>query len=152
AVPIQVEGGATPAPSVAAARATRAKSATPPTPAAAAVAPTAKPPDILYQMSALGRLRSLTPTYPRPAISMAQLAPLILLLGFVGWKIRQAKIDNRDAQRVAALRQESSELLRKLRRGQLSPQEYFSSASRVVRVKTALAKNVNPNAVDAETA
>jgi len=103
-------------------------------------------------MSDLGRVRSFTPIYARPAFWMAQLAPLILLLGFVGWKIRQAKIDNRDAQRVAALRQESCELLRKLRRGELSPQEYFSSASRVVRVKTALAKNVNPNAVDAETA
>src|SRR6266853_4032831 len=152
AVPIQVEGGAAPAPTVAAARATGAKSATPPTPAAAAVAPTAKPQDILYQMSDLGRVRLFTPIYARPVFWMAQLAPLILLLGFVGWKIRQAKIDNRDAQRIAALRQESSELLRKLRRGQLSPQEYFSSASRVVCVKTALAKNVNPNAVDAETA
>src|SRR5438552_10526546 len=152
AVPIQVEGGAAPAPTVAAAPATGAKSATPLTPAARAVAPTAKPQDILYQMSDLGRVRSFTPIYARPVFWMAQLAPLILLLGFVGWKIRQAKIDNRDAQRVAALRQESSELLRKLRRGELSPQEYFSSASRVVRVKTALAKNVNPNAVDAETA
>src|SRR5260370_6518291 len=152
AVPIQVEGGAAPAPSVAAAPATGAKSATPPPSAAAAVAPTAKPQDILYQMSDLGRVRSFTPIYARPVFWMAQLAPLILLLGFVGWKIRQAKIDNRDAQRVAALRQESSELLRKLRRGELSPQEYFSSASRVVLVKTALGKNVNPNAVDAETA
>jgi hypothetical protein len=34
----------------------------------------------------------------------------------------------------------------------LSPQEYFSNASRAVRVKTALAKNVDPNVVDAETA
>jgi len=152
ALPIQVEGGAAPAPSVAAAPAMGAKSATLPTPAAPVVAPTAKPQDILYQMSDLGRVRSFTPIYARPVFWMAQLAPLILLLGFVGWKIRQAKIDNRDAQRVAALRQESSELLRKLRRGELSPQEYFSNASRVVRVKTALAKNVNPNAVDAETA
>ncbi len=152
ALPIQVEGGAAPALSVAAAPATGAKSATLPTPAAAAVASTAKPQDILYQMSDLGRVRSFTPIYARPVFWMAQFAPLILLLGFVGWKIRQAKIDNRDAQQIAALRQESSELLRKLRRGQLSPQEYFSSASRVVRVKTALAKNVNPNAVDAETA
>jgi len=90
--------------------------------------------------------------YARPTFWIAQLAPLILLLGFIGWKIRQAKIDNRDAQRRAALQHESTELLRKLRRSELSPQEYFSNASRVVRVKTALAKNINPNAVDAETA
>jgi hypothetical protein len=53
---------------------------------------------------------------------------------------------------MVALQQESTELLRKLRRSELSPQEYFSNASRVVRVKTALAKNINPNAVDADTA
>ena len=152
AVPIQVEGGAAPAPSVAVAPAAAAKSATPATTAAATATPTAKPQDILYQMTDLGRVRSFTPIYARPGFWMAQLVPLILLLGFAGCKIRQAKIDNRDAQRVAALQQESSELLRKLRRSKLSPQEYFSNASRVVRVKTALAKNINPNAVDAETA
>jgi hypothetical protein len=152
AVPIQVEGGAAPAPTVTAPPAVAAKSATPATTAAATAAPTAKPQDILYQMTDLGRVRSFTPIYARPVFWMAQLVPLILLLGFVGWQIRQAKIDNRDAQRVAALQQESSELLRKLRRSELSPQEYFSNASRVVRVKTALAKNINPNAVDAETA
>ena len=151
AVPIQVEGGAAPAPTVAAAPAP-AISPTPATTTAATAAPTAKPQDILYQMSDLGRVRSFTPICQRPVFWMAQLAPLILLLGFVGWQIRKAKIDNRDAQRIAALQQESSELLRTLRRSELSPKEYFSNASRVVRVKTALAKNINPNAVDAETA
>ncbi len=148
-VAIQVEGGAAPAPTVTAAQAT---SATPTATVAVTPAPTAKPQDILYQMSDLGRVRSFMPIYERPVFWLAQLAPLILLLGFIGWRIRQAKIDNRDAQRAAALQQESNELLRKLRRSDLSPQEYFSNASRVVRVKTALAKNINPNAVDAETA
>jgi hypothetical protein len=149
AVPIQVEGGAAPAPSVAAAPATSAR---PTATVGATPAPTAKPQDILYQMTDLGRVRSFAPIYERPVFWMAQLAPLILLLGFIGWRIRQAKIDNRDAQRAAALQQESTELLRKLRRSELSPQEYFSNASRVVRVKTALAQNINPNAVDAEIA
>src|SRR5438067_12073251 len=149
AVPIQVEGGAAPAPSVAAAP---VKSATPPATTAVTPAPTAKPQDILYQMADLGRVRSFAPIYARPIFWVAQLVPLILLLGFVGWKIRQAKIDNRGAQRAAALQQESNELLRQLRRSEISPQEYFSNASRVVLVKTALAKNMNPNAVDADVA
>ena len=149
AVPIQVEGGAAPAPSVAAAP---VKSATPPASTAVTPAPTAKPPDILYQMTDLGRVRSFAPIYARPIFWVAQIVPLILLLGFVGWKIRQAKINNRDAQRAAALQQESNELLRQLRRSEISPQEYFSNALRVVRVKTALAKNMNPNAVDADIA
>src|SRR5207244_6781799 len=94
ALPIQVEGGAAPALSVAAAPATGAKSATPPTPAAPVVAPTAKPQDILYQMSDLGRVRSFTPIYARPVFWMAQLAPLILLLVFVCWKIWQVMLYN----------------------------------------------------------
>src|SRR6266404_1351632 len=150
AVPIQVEGGA--GPSAATAPAVAATSATPTAMVGVTPAPTAKPQDILYQLIDLGRVRSFTPIYARPVFWIAQLASFILLLGFVGWKIRQAKIDNLEAQRTAALQQESGELLRKLRRGELSPQEYFSNASRVVRVKTALVKNLNPNAVDAETA
>ena len=148
AVPIQVEGGAAPAPSVAAAPAVSAS----PTTAAVSPVPTQKPQDILYQLNDLGRVQSFAPIYERPAFWIAQLAPLILLLGFIGWKIRKAKIDNLEAKRVAALQQESTELLRKLRRSELSPQEYFSNASRIVQVKTALAKNINPNTVDAETA
>jgi BatD DUF11 like domain len=152
AVPIQVEGGTAPAASAATAPAAAATAATPTATVALTPAPTAKPQDILYQMTDLGQIRSFTPMYARPIFWIAQLAPFILLLGFAGWKIRRAKIDNRDAQRMAALQQESTELLRKLRRSELSPQEYFSNASRVVRVKTAIAKNINPNAVDAETA
>src|SRR5437588_1767331 len=150
AVPIQVEGGA--GPSAATTPAVAATSAAPTSTVGVTPAPTAKPQDILYQLIDLGRVRSFTPIYARPVFWIAQLVSFILLLGFVGWKIRRAKIDNLEAQRTAALQQESGELLRKLRRGELSPQEYFSNASRVVRVKTALVKNLNPNAVDAETA
>jgi hypothetical protein len=152
AVPIQVEGGAAPAPSAAKAPAVAATSAAPAATVGVTPAPTAKPQDILYQLTDLGRVRFFTPIYARPVFWIAQLGPLILLLAFIGWKIRQAKIDNLEAHRTAALQHESGELLRKLRRAELSPQEYFSNASRVVRVKTALVKNINPNAVDAETA
>ena len=44
------------------------------------------------------------------------------------------------------------ELQRSLRRDDASPQEYFSRASRAVQLKTALAKNLDPNTVDAEIA
>lgn len=147
-VPIQVEGGAAPAPTVAAASAGPTQSA--PT-VAATPAPVSKPEDILYQLNDLGQGRSFTPIYARPAFWIFQLAPLIALLAFAGWMIRANKVGNREALRVASLQHESAELLRNLRRGELSPQEYFSNASRVARVKTALVKNIDPNAVDAET-
>jgi hypothetical protein len=43
-------------------------------------------------------------------------------------------------------------LLRNLRRNDVSPQSYFSQAARAVQVKTALARNLDPNVVDVETA
>jgi hypothetical protein len=146
-VPIQVEGAAAPAPSSVTAPAPVAKQ---PATAVATPAPSAKPADILYQLNDLGSVRSFSPIYERREFWLAQLAPLLALFAFVGWKIRRARIDNRDRQRVAALEHESAELLRKLRRGDLSPEEYFSNASRVARVRTALAKNIDPNRVDLE--
>ena len=118
---------------------------------AAAATPAAKQ-DILYQLTERGRVQSFTPLYVRPIFWMAQLIPLLVLLGFAGWKIRQVRIDNREARRIAALQHEAAELMRKLRRNDVSPREYYAEASRVVRVKAALARNVDPNAIDAETA
>jgi len=113
---------------------------------------TSKPPDILYQLKERGREQSFAPIYTERVFWAGQIFPVIALLGFIGWKIRQAKIDNREAQRVVALQQEAAELLRKLRRKDVPPEEYFGQASRAVRVKTALAKKVDPSAVDVEMA
>jgi len=147
AIPISVQGGAPTPPNAVASR----PAATPPAAVAAKSSP--KPQDILYQLTERpARVQLFTPLFARPIFWIAQLIPLAALLGFIGWKIRQAKIDNREARRIGALQQESTDLLRRLRRGEVSPQEYFLDASRAVRVKTALAKNVDPNAVDAEMA
>src|SRR6266478_1671115 len=144
-IAIEVQGGAVPVPAPVASQ--PAASTMP----AAAATPAAKQ-DILYQLTERGRVQSFTPLYVRPIFWMAQLIPLLVLLGFAGWKIRQVRIDNREARRIAALQHEAAELMRKLRRDDVSPREYYAEASRVVRVKAALARNVDPNAVDAETA
>ena len=81
--------------------------------------------------------------------------PLLALIGFAGWKIRRARIDNREAQRIAALQHEATDLMHKLHRNDVSPREYYAEASRVVRVKAALAsgnRRIDPNMVDVETA
>jgi hypothetical protein len=147
AVPIAVEGAAAP---VAAAPPVAATAATPGA-TVGATSPAAKPADILYQVSDLGPRRSFTPIYAKPVFWIAQLGPLVLLVGFVGWKIRQARRGDRERQRVAAREHQIANLLREMRRGDVSPQVYFSQAARVVHLKTALTKNINPNAVDAET-
>ena len=73
-------------------------------------------------------------------------------MGFVGWKIERARLDDREARRREQLQHEAAALQRSLRRDDVSPQEYFSRASRAVQLKTALVRNVEPNAVDAEIA
>src|SRR5437773_7804028 len=79
AVPIQVEGGTASAPSAAKAPAVAATSATPTATVGVTPASTAKPQDILYQLTDLGRVRSFTPIYARPVFWIATLAPFILL-------------------------------------------------------------------------
>jgi len=147
-IAIAVQGGAASAQNIATSR-----------PAAANPAPEArpsviaKPADILYQLTERPAVaESFAPVYSRPLFWAAQLVPLLVFFGFVGWKIRQAKIDNREARRIAALQHEAAELMRKLHRGDASPREYYVGASRLLRVKAALARNIDPNTVDAETA
>src|SRR6184192_3539449 len=144
-IAINVQGGAVPAPAPVA---SQPAASTMPAAAAAAAAKQ----DILYQLNERGRMQSFTPLYARPIFWTTQLIPLLALLWFAGWKIRQARIDNRDARRIAALQHEAAELMRKLHRNDVPPREYYAEASRVVRVKAALARNVDPNTVDAETA
>jgi len=131
----------------------------PPSPSPAiAIAPqrTQKPQDILYQLTDRpATAESFAPLYTRTVFWTAQLIPFLALIGFAGWKIRGARIDNREARRIAALHHEASELMHKLRHDAASPREYYAEASRIVRVKTALASGssgIDPNVVDAETA
>lgn len=151
AVPIAVEGGAPP-PVAAASQ--------PPPPASKAPNPPpqadAKPADILYQLTERSSVpQTFTPLYRRPIFWVSQLIPFIGLCGFIAWRVRRSRIGNREAQRLAALNQEAAELMRKLRRSDISPQEYYSEASRMVQVKAALVSRtnrINPNSVDFETA
>ena len=147
-IPVRVEGGTAPA----------APAATAPTAATAsgsAAAPSAvpKPRDILHQLTDLPAApQSFTPLFARRSFWLAQLFPFLALLGYVGWKIRRAHLDNREAQRREALQHEAAALQRSLRSEDTPPQEYFSRASRAIQLKTALARNLDPNTVDAEIA
>ncbi|HEX8679754.1 MAG TPA: hypothetical protein VF683_07330, partial [Chthoniobacterales bacterium] len=90
--------------------------------------------------------------YKRAGFWGAQLLPLLALIGFVAWQWQRTRAGNRDAQRIAQLQHETTELQRKLRHDGADPGEYVAAASRAVQLKTALARNVDPNSVDAETA
>ena len=150
-IAINVQGGAVAAASPAAAPA----GSTPPVTATKAATAT-KPQDILYQLTERPKVaQSFTPLYAWPIFWSAQLIPLFALLGLISWKIRQSRIGNREARRIAALQHEAAELMRKLHRGDASPRQYYAEASRVVRVKAALAsgsRQIDPNTVDVDTA
>jgi hypothetical protein len=151
-IPINVEGGAAVASGPGA-------STTPATAAARAASPVPsanKPQDILYQLTERPQTaESFASIYTRNVFWAAQVFPFLALIGFAGWKIRRARINNREAQRIAALQHEATDLMHKLHRNDVSPREYYAEASRVVRVKAALAsgnRRVDPNMVDVETA
>ena len=147
-IAINVQGGA-----LADAGAAVVPPGSPPPAAVAAPTPVQKPQDILYQLTERSTVaQSFAPLYARRLFWTVQLVPLLALIGFAGWKIRQARINNREARRIAALQHEAVALMRKLHRSDASPREYYAEASRVVRVKAALARNVDPNTVDVETA
>jgi len=61
-------------------------------------------------------------------------------------------LNNRELQRREALQHEAAALQRSLHREDVSPEDYFSRASRAVQLKTALLQNVDPNSVDADVA
>ena len=153
-IAIAVQGGAATTPNVTAAQPGSPTPATAARPGSAIPA-TAKQ-DILYQLTERPQgAQSFSPLYARQTFWTAQLIPLLALMGFIGWKIGQARIDNREARRIAALQHEATELMRKLHRSDASPREYFAEASRVVRVNAALAsgsRRIDPNMVDVDTA
>lgn len=148
-IPLQIDG---PAPSASPAAAAAAPPANSPAPQPTA-APTPEQQDILYQLNERSSTaQSFAPLYTRRAFWLVNLLPLLALAGFVAWSMRRLRLADREAQRVARIEQEAAELQRKLRRDGSTAEQYFADASRAVQLRTALARNVDPNAVDAEAA
>ena len=146
-LPVVVEGAipSTPAPVVA-----NAFSSAPPL-----AHPTAAPQanDILYQLTDSPHWKqSFAPLYLQPVFWTVQTVPLLGLIGFFGWKTRQRRLANREGQKRAAWEQETADLQKRLRRGDEPADRYFAGALRMLQLKTALARRVEPNNVDAETA
>jgi len=147
-IPVRVEGGTAPAPT-AAPKTTQAPATTGP---AQAPRPATQQ-EILHQLNVLpAEAESFTPYFARRSFWLAQLLPLLGVLGFIAWKVRKARANDREARRREALQHEAAALQKSLRREDVSPEEYFSRASRAVQLKTALARNLDPNLVDAEIA
>ncbi len=146
ALHVRIEGGAPPPRATPAATATAARpAASPPTPA--------KQQDILYQLNELpARTEAFAPVWQRPAFWIAQVVPLLGLVGYFLWQWRKARRNNREARRLAALQHEAAQLQRDLQRPDASPREYLAGASRAVQLKAAAKTNIPAHAVDADVA
>ena len=151
AIPLQIEGPAATATPAASAAAAGPAANVPPS---AAATPAPRPQqDILHQLNERpAETQSFAPLYARPSFWAAQLLPLLGLLGLVGWTLRQRRLADREAQRKAQLQHEAAELQRRLRTEGSPAEQYFADASRAVQLKTALARNIDPNVVDAASA
>jgi hypothetical protein len=89
------------------------------------------------------------PLYTRRGFLLAQLVPLVVLLGLLATKLRRT--DHR-ASRASALRHARTPLLGKLRRGDLPDAEFLETAARVIQLDTALATGGEPASIDAAAA
>jgi hypothetical protein len=146
-MPVVVEGGTAPT----AAPIAGSPAATPAV--AAGATPTAPADDILYQLTDHPHwVQTFEPVFEQPLFWGVQAVPLLGLVGFFGWKTRQRRLANREGLRRAAWEHETAELQKRLRRREDPPDQYFAEALRVVQLKAALARRVEPNVVDAETA
>jgi hypothetical protein len=93
---------------------------------------------------------SFEPLYAMREFKLAQIAPLVVLLGLLAFRLRR-RPDAR-AVRESALRRERAVLLGKLHRRDLEHSEFLDHAARVVQIDTALATGCDPAGVDAGTA
>src|SRR3954469_3195039 len=120
-IPVRVEGGTAPAQTVAP-QTTQAPTAGP----AQAPRPATQQ-EILHQLKVWpAATQSFTPFYSRQSFWLAQLLPLLGLIGIVIWKIQRARANDREARRREVLQHEAVALQKSLRRADVSPEEYFS--------------------------
>ena len=150
AIPIHVEGEALPASAVPpSASSARGPSVAP----SAAPQLTARPGEILSQLDDRRQgPASFAPIFLKKEFWLAQLLPLVLLTGYLLWRIRGAHRRNLHAIRIAELQREADALRRKLRRHDSNPAEFYADASRVIQIRSALLSGTDPERIDAAAA
>ena len=145
-MPIVVEGGAAASPAVASASA-------PPITPAPSETPAPKSNDILYLRTDNGGWgASFEPIYRTRGFWLAQLVPLSALLLFAGVGIARMRRRDSASREQAEWRREKAELMKTLRRRQVSDAEFYDAAACCLRLEAALRRGGNPALVDADNA
>lgn len=113
-------------------------------------AQTAQPADILGIRYDAGRGRhSFVPLYLRREFFLAQLVPLAALAGLVLARLRRSDEARKTANR---LRRERTDAYARLRRRDLSDQEFLDTAAHVIQLDTAMTTGRAASSVDAVSA
>jgi hypothetical protein len=137
--PLSVEGGVAPAPPVPIPVGEAERPPAPPAPS--------KPDDIVGLRYDRDAVQSFVPLHQQREFWLAQGAAGLVLLGFLGLKLRRRP--DSAAMQMAALRREKAEALARLRNGELPHVEFVDAAARVAQIETALVTGRPASGIDA---
>ncbi len=138
---LSVEGGVAPAPATVSIPGGETKLSPPPLPAPP------KPDDIVGLRYDSDAPKSFVPPYQRREFWLAQGVVGLVLIGFLGFKLRRRP--DSAALHMATLRRQKTEALDRLRNGELPHVEFFDAAARVAQIETALATGRSISEIDA---
>ncbi len=143
-IPIVVQGEKAPPPVAA------ATPASTPTPAATP-AETRRVADIHYLRTDPGRVASFKPLYRHGQFWFAQTVPLLALICFAGFAIRQRRANDLRARELAELRREKNALMRTLQ-DEKDSAAFYDAAARCVQLEIAMLTGRQPSVIDAQIA
>jgi hypothetical protein len=139
-VPIKIEGEVPTAPAPVLAQATPSASQPAKTPAA---------PDIAYiRADSSGWGATFQPLYLNHTFWMAQGAPLLALLAFVGVEAARKRAADEEARRLAQWRKEKDAALSAMQRRDVPEGELYQAAARALRLEAALQLGRDPETLD----
>ncbi len=93
---------------------------------------------------------SFEPIYRSRTFWMAQAAPLLALLGFIGFQVQRARRNDSRALQLAEWRREQSELMKTLAKHDVEYGAFFDAATKYIQIETARRTGRNPTSISAD--
>ena len=95
---------------------------------------------------------SFEPIYTKRSFWLAQIIPALALLAFIGFKIRAARRNNAQANRLAALQKEKTWLWKKMNQPDVGYNDFFEFAMNYLQLETARTTGREPASISANDA
>ena len=103
--------------------------------------------DLFYISDTAHWGESFQPVYAKREFWLAQLAPALALLAFVGFKLNNKRKNNTQALRLAELQKEKNELLKTLNRSNTGYTDFFEAAVKYLQLETARTTGREPESI-----